>query len=46
MVMVHLAHMASDDEMNTSDKIESKKNISEDDQPLLSEHHVSEVVAE
>ncbi|CAG5081449.1 Oidioi.mRNA.OKI2018_I69.PAR.g9880.t1.cds [Oikopleura dioica] len=46
MVMVHLAHLANDDEMNTSNKIKSKKNISEDDQPLLSEHHVSEVVSE
>ena len=46
MVMIHLANAASDDELNKISPLESKKNILEDDQKLLFDHHVDEVVSE
>ena len=46
MVMIHLANAASDDGLNEISALESKKNIREDDQKLLFDHHVDEVVSE
>ena len=45
--MIHLANAASDDGLNKNEALESKKNIFEDDQKLLFDHHhVDEVVSE
>ncbi|CBY11148.1 unnamed protein product [Oikopleura dioica] len=46
MVMIHLANAASDDGLNKISTLESKKNMLEEDQKLIFDHHVDEVVSE